>query len=180
MTHPTRPRAGGPTPAPGDTRPDRRWLGIHLSDHLAGATPGLALSRRAGRAHRKDPLGPGLRRLSQEIAEDRGALLSLIRRLDLPVRRHKAAAAWLGEKAARPKPNGRLLNRSPLSDVLELEALALGIRGEAMLRRTLLQIADRHPAPLDPGRLERLADRADRQAGEVDTLRAAVAREVLA
>ncbi|MFF2348423.1 hypothetical protein ACFVVL_01455 [Kitasatospora sp. NPDC058115] len=184
VTHTNRPPAAEQVRAPGGGAPDRRWLGIYLNDHLAGATAGLALCRRAERVHRGDPLGPDLRRLALEIAEDRRSLLDAIRRLGLPVRRHKAAAGWLGEKAGRLKPNGRLLKRSPLSDVLELEALGVGIQGKAMLWRTLLRLdggrpAPSGPAPLDHGRLERLAERAARQAGEVDALRSTVALEVL-
>ncbi|MFF7455611.1 hypothetical protein [Kitasatospora sp. NPDC008115] len=179
VTHLTRPRAGEPTRTPGGGAPDRRWLGIYLNDHLAGATAGLALCRRAARAHRGDPLGPVLHRLSLEIAEDRRSLLALIRRLGLPVQRHKATMAWLGEKAGRLKLNGRLLRRSPLSDVLELEALGLGIQGKTMLWRTLLRITDHHPTPLDPDHLHHLTERATRQSDEVDALRGTAALAVL-
>ena len=41
----------------------------------------------------------------------------------------KEAVAWVGEKIGRLKLNGQLRGYSPLSRVLELEALAVGVSG---------------------------------------------------
>ena len=46
------------------------------------------------------------------------------------------------EKAARFKPNGRLLRRSPLSDLIELEWLLLGVQGKTAGFRALRRLAD--------------------------------------
>ncbi|BFV60949.1 hypothetical protein KCMC57_up60530 [Kitasatospora sp. CMC57] len=155
----------------------RRWLAVYLNDHLAGATGGLALCRRAARAYPTQDAGVELRRLAAEISEDRETLVGLIRELGLPVRRYKIAAGWLAERAGRLKSNGRLARRSPLSDLLELEALLLGMRGKTLLWQTLRQITDHHPG-LDPELLDRLAANAERQADAVADLRRAAA-EVL-
>ena len=48
--------------------------------------------------------------------------------LAVPVHRYKMLGGWALEKAARLKPNGRLLRRSPLSDLIELEGLLLGVQ----------------------------------------------------
>ena len=61
--------------------------------------------------------------------------------LGIPVRRYKVGAAWIGEKAGRLKFNGRLLARSPLSDLEELEMLRLGVEGKAAGWRTLRTLA---------------------------------------
>ncbi len=42
----------------------------------------------------------------------------------------KVLAGWVAEKLGRLKPNGQLLGYSPLSRLVELEALALGITGK--------------------------------------------------
>jgi hypothetical protein len=43
-------------------------------------------------------------------------------RLGVPVRHYKVAAGWALEKAGWLKTNGRLLHRSSLSELVELEA----------------------------------------------------------
>lgn len=174
MTSTTTPRT---TSRPTET-PDRHWLAIYLNDHLAGATGGVELCRRAARAHRDDPAGPDLSRLAREIAEDRRALIELIRRLRLPVQRHRMALGWMAEKAGRLKTNGRLVRRSPLSDLLELEGLRIGVQGKLSLWQVLRGVADRHPG-LGRGGLDRLADRARAQARLLDDLRDRTARSVL-
>ena len=152
-------------------------LGIYLNDHLAGSTAGLALARRVADA--EADWAPELSRLSGEIAEDRETLLGLMARLDVPVRRYKTAIAWVGEKAARLKPNKRLVERSPLSRVLELETLRLGGEGKAAGWRTLREVADTEPR-LPAERLEELLARARRQAEELEKLRVRAVNEALA
>jgi hypothetical protein len=145
-------------------------LGIYLNDHLAGATAGLELVRRAARSQRDTPAGPTLQRLATEIEEDRDALLDLMATLDVPVRRYKTYAAWAAEKVGRLKPNGHLLDRSPLSSLVEVEALRLGVQGKASLWRTLAEVA-RRDARLDAGRLTELMERAEGQAATLEEMR---------
>jgi hypothetical protein len=151
-------------------------LGIYLNDHLAGSTSGLELVRRTSRAHADTPAGPPLRRLACEIAEDRRTLLAIMRTLRVPVRHYKVLGGWAAEKAARLKPNGRLRQRSPLSSVIELESLLLGIAGKRACWRVLrLQAqADRR---LDPAQFDDLAARAERQIETVEGLRIEAAAE---
>jgi hypothetical protein len=158
--------------------PDPSLLGIYLNDHLAGATGGLELFRRALASHRRTSAEPVLERLAQEVEEDREALLRIMTALELPVRQYKVAAGWLAEKAGRAKPNGRLLSRSPLSSVVELEGLRLGVIGKEGLWRLLRVLADDEPR-LHAAELDRLAERAQRQASELEELRLAAAKEGL-
>jgi len=58
------------------------------------------------------------------------------------VHRYKVLGGWALEKAARFKPNGRLLRRSPLSDLIELEWLLLGVQGKTAGFRALRRLAD--------------------------------------
>jgi hypothetical protein len=64
-----------------------------------------------------------------------------------------------GNLAGRLKFNGRLLARSPLSDLEELELLLLGVEGKAAGWRTLRTLADTDTR-LDAGRLDELISRA--------------------
>lgn len=153
-------------------------LGIYLNDHIAGSTAGLALFRRTAGAHRGTPLGDALTRLAQEVEEDRHALLAVTRALGVPVRRYKVAAGWVVERVGRLKSNGRLVRRSPLSGVLELEALVIAVEGKAAGWRTLRALADDEPR-LDPRRLDELQRRARRQSVTLEDLRAGVVRDVL-
>lgn len=158
--------------------PDARaLLGVYLNDHLAGATGGLALIRRL--ASSDADWAPELGRLAGEIGEDREALLELMRRLDVPVRRYKSAFAWAAEKAGRLKPNLRLLTRSPLSRVVELELMRLGVEGKSAGWRTLRQVAETEPR-LPERRLDDLLTRARRQADELEKLRIRAVTESLA
>jgi hypothetical protein len=159
-----------------DTEPT--MLGIYLNDHLAGTTGGLELARRTAGAHRGTEAGTTLARLAKEIQEDREALLAIMGALGVPVRQYKVAAAWAAEKVGRLKLNGRLLDRSPLSSLVELETLRLGIEGKACLWRTLLLVA-KHEPRLDSSRLDTLLDRATSQLETLEVMRMEASAEVL-
>jgi hypothetical protein len=158
---------------------DPALLGIYLNDHLVGATAGLELFRRAAANHAQTDAGPALTRLAVEVEEDLQSLLEILRRLDVPVRRYKVAGGWVAEKVGRAKPNGRLLSRSPLSSVIELEGMRLGVLGKGSGWRLLRSLADSEPR-LDPADLDRLIERADRQAAELEQLRITAANEAFA
>ena len=155
-----------------------RVLGIYLNDHLAGATAGTELAHRVARTHQADGPDGQLEGLAVEIAQDRAALIGVMKALDIPVRAYKVYAAWLGEKAGRVKFNGPLLARSPLSDLEELELLRLGVEGKAAGWRTLRALADTDKR-LDSGRLDELMSRARRQADLLEELRVQAAQQVI-
>jgi hypothetical protein len=151
-------------------------LGIYLNDHLAGATAGSELAARVAGENRDGPGGQVLRRLAAEIAEDRATLLDMMATLGVPVRLYKVWLGWLGEKAGRLKPNGRLLGQSPLSRVIGLEMLRLGIEGKAALWHALRDRA-RIDSRIHAERLDDLIDRARRQSATVKEFRAWAATE---
>ncbi|MGX4694206.1 hypothetical protein [Streptomyces sp. JNUCC 63] len=145
-------------------------LGIYLNDHLAGATVGTERSRHLTTACRGSEIGDAMAPLAAEIAEDRRSLVGIMRRLDIPVRRYKVYAGLLGERAGRLKSNGALVRRSPLSSLLELELLQLGVQGKACAWEVLRGLADRD-ARLDPRHLDDLLERARRQLRTLEDLR---------
>ncbi|MFK0045944.1 hypothetical protein ACIQU4_17825 [Streptomyces sp. NPDC090741] len=97
--------------------------------------------------------------------------------LDIPVMRNRIALGWLAEKAGRLKLNGRLVSRSPLSDVLELEAMRLGVEGKACAWRSLAALADTDPR-IDGARVQEPLRRAERQIRSLEALRLEQAAQV--
>jgi hypothetical protein len=83
------------------------------------------------------------------------------------------------EKVGRLKPNGRILSRSPLSDVLEVEALRLAVEGKAAGWLLLRRFAEQD-GRLDPAQLDRLISRAARQAEVLENLRVDTAQQAFA
>ena len=156
----------------------RHLLGIYLDDHLAGAQAGLSRFRAAARAERGSPAGAALERLQGEVAEDLRTLESVIAALDLPRRSGFRVLAAVTERVGRLKPNGRLVRRSPLASVVDLEGLLLGVEGKGALWRSLRVLADTEPR-LDAARLDALAERAERQAAELEVLRRSAVVEAL-
>ena len=159
--------------------PGHQLLGIYLNDHLAGATAGAELARRMAVPRRPPAERADLRRLADEIGEDRATLLEMMAALGIRVRGYKVYAAWIGEKAARLKLNGRVLTRSPLSSLEELELLRLGVEGKAAGWRTLRVLADRDKR-LDAQRLDELISRARSQAELLEQLRIQTAAQIIA
>lgn len=141
--------------------PDGRLLAIYLNDHLGGATAGVELAKRALRANRGSELGTFLEGLVAELEEDRRTLRSVIAHLGIPESRVKPALGLVAERLGRLKLNGQLRGYSPLSRVLELEGLAMGIEGKASLWRNLREtpVAER----LGEVDLDELVARAERQ-----------------
>ncbi|SFN05311.1 hypothetical protein SAMN05421805_102404 [Saccharopolyspora antimicrobica] len=152
-------------------------LEIYLNDHLAAATGGVALARRATRNTRDAKIMPRLAAVAHEIDQDRRSLLEIMRQLDVKVARYKLVMGWAGEKAGRLKLNGALMNRSPLSALIELEALVLGVQGKAAGWRTLLAIAGQEPR-VNADMLRNLLTRAQQQFDELESIRVQIASEM--
>jgi hypothetical protein len=154
-----------------------KLLSIYLNDHLAGATFGVELAKRSRASNEGTPLGDFLDRLLREIETDRETLERLMRELGIRPDRVKTYGAWAAEKLGRLKLNGQLRGYSPLSRLVELEGLYLGITGKhemwIILQRTL---ANEVPG-FEFGELRR---RAERQAAEVEEHRVEAAEAVLA
>jgi hypothetical protein len=144
-----------------------RLLGIYLNDHLAGATLGVELARRLRTSHAEGEFAAPIARLCEEIEADRETLERLVERLGVRSCRLKSSGAWIAEKLGRLKLNGQLRGYSPLSRVVELEGLYLGITGKMQLWKTLERLADERLGGFE---FDRLAERAARQRETVDEL----------
>jgi hypothetical protein len=108
-------------------------LGTYLNDHLGGASGGIELARRLAKANEDTEYGPPLRRVVQEIEEDIASLRDVMARMGVEEDRIKQAGAWTAEKVGRLKLNGQLLGYSPLSRMVELEGMMLGVSGKLAL-----------------------------------------------
>jgi hypothetical protein len=150
-----------------------KYLAIYLNDHLAGSTGALELVRRAARENEGSELGTFLEGLGAEILADRRTLEQIMASLEVSVDRRKNVLAWLAEKAGRLKLNGELVRYSPLSPVVELEALSAGIEAKRLLWVALADtVADR----IGADRLRELIARAESQRAGVERHRVAAAR----
>jgi hypothetical protein len=146
--------------------PDR--LAIYLNDHLAGATVGVELARRALGSNEGNPeFGPALTELRAEIEADRETLKAVMDQLGVGQSKLKPAAAALGERLGRLKPNGQLCGYSPLSRLDELEILQIGVAGKRRLWRALEHTRAEELADFD---LAALAERATAQLRRLEGL----------
>jgi hypothetical protein len=149
---------------------EQPFLAIYLRDHFAGATAGLELARRVSRSVSGTEQGPLYVDLAERIAADREALRDIMTRLGVASSSTKNALAWTLEKAGRLKLNGRILRPSPLSRLVELETLALGVSGKQALWRSLATIkaTDSRLANVD---FDALLAAAEEQATELESHR---------
>lgn len=105
----------------------------YLNDHLAGASAGTTLARRIWRSNRRTQWGPPLEQVADAIEQDLAVLDQVRAAAGFSGGDLKKVAALLAERAGRLKLNRHLLTYSPLSRVLELEALMSGIQGKQRL-----------------------------------------------
>lgn len=159
--------------------PDRSLLAIYLNDHLAGSLVVSELAKRAAASNRGTRYGPFLDALAGDIEEDRRSLLEIMRSLGAGVDRLKLAGGWAAEKLGRLKLNGRLRGYSPLSRVVELEVLILGVRGKLGLWQALELLEPELPGLQKDVGLEDLIARAEGQLEELERQRLAAVREAL-
>jgi hypothetical protein len=157
---------------------ERPFLAIYLRDHFAGATAGLELAKRVSQSARGTETGPFHDDLVRRIAADREVLRDIMSRLGIAPSSIKNGLAWTLEKAGRLKLNGRILRPSPLSRLVELETLALGVTGKRALWRSLAAIktADARLASVD---LDALIASAEEQATELERHRLQAAEQAL-
>lgn len=154
-----------------------RLLAIYLNDHLAGSALGVELCRRLRASNSgKSELGQPLAELCAEIEADRETLVRLMDQLGIRRSVIKPAAAWVAEKLGRFKLNGRLTGYSPLSRLVEIEMLAIGITGKMQMWRALERTLGSSQTGFDFGQL---AERALGQRDRAEDLHAIAASQAL-
>jgi hypothetical protein len=159
--------------------PDGRLLAIYLNDHLGGATLGVKLTKRALRSNRGTDFGTFLGHLLVEIEEDKRSLEEVMEGLGVKKSTFKPPIAVIAERLGRLKLNGQLTGYSPLSRVLELEGLTMGVHAKLSLWRNL---RDATPVPTRvPGvDLDALIARAEAQLERLEEHRSVAAERAFA
>lgn len=102
-------------------------LATYLDDHRAGAAAGRSLSRRMARENSDTGWSRKLAGLADEIDAENRALDEVRKVLGFRGGLVKRALARVAAEAGRLKLNRRLVGYSPLSRVLEAEALMAGV-----------------------------------------------------
>ncbi|MBB1010746.1 hypothetical protein G6014_00305 [Dietzia kunjamensis] len=143
-------------------------LHTYMQDHHAGAAAGIDLFRRVAEHHSDPHVREVVSRIGDETVEDVKALEELMTLAGASPSLLKDLPAKASEKLGQLKPNRRFAERSPLSDLVELEALTLAVTGKKMGFRALLELGDpRLPTPT----LENLFERAEQHARVLEELR---------
>ena len=142
-------------------------LHTYMQDHHAGAAAGIDLFRRVARDHRDPRVREIVTRIGDETVDDLHSLEELMTLVGTSPSVLKDLPAKAAEKVAQLKPNRRVAERSPLSDLIELEALTLAVTGKKLGFKALLDIGDpRLPRATQESRVAR-ADRHGRQLEEL-------------
>ena len=139
----------------------------YLADHHMGSVAGIDGFHRVAEDHTDPEVRAAVARLADQIEEDQAALEKVLEAFDGSPNPVKDAMGWVAEKATRLKPNKRILKRSPLADVLELEALTDAVHAKSRGWQLLLELDDPR---LNKEELQRLFDRARKQEKELETL----------
>jgi hypothetical protein len=157
------------------SRAARSLLEIYLRDHHAAGCAGVAIAHRAAARLPKGSLSGALTEVAREIEADLRSLEALMASIGVEPSQAKDVLARLAERVGRLKLNGHILRRSPLSDVVELETLVIGITGKESLWESLRAVAS-----IPEDELRTLIERAREQRDIVEDCRRAAARRAFA
>lgn len=151
---------------------------IYLNDHWAGAGAGAALAKRLARHNRDTIWSDRLASLANEVESDEHTLQAIRQALGVSGGRIKRAAALGMERFSALKPNGRSFAYSPLSRVVESEAMMAGISGKHRLWASLRAACADDPR-LSGFDLAGLEQRAERQLEVLRAFHGAAAKNAL-
>lgn len=140
---------------------DTELLNLYLTDHLTGAAGGVDRIERMARVYVDTDKFADIERLAREIRADQQYLSAIVDKLGFAQKPHRQAAAWLGEKAARLKSNGRFTERSPMKMVLHTELMRSAVAGKLGGWETLREYAE--DLGLDPAAFDVLIASAHEQ-----------------
>lgn len=149
---------------------DVQTLGAYLNDHRAGATAAVNLLERLAESDSDGVDSAPLDRLRQDICEEIELLGDVMDRLDIPRDTLREVGGWMGEKLSRVRLSPAVTGSEPLSHLLEIETIKLGVHGKKSMFRAL------HHVAADDSRLtdfdfEALAQRAENQIDALESMR---------
>lgn len=155
---------------------DDEVLHGYLQHHWAGSTAGVSLFRRVAGTHTIAEVAAALAGLADEVADERETLRGIMHDVGTSPSTLGTVAARVGAELGRLKPNGRILTRAPLTDLVEIEALRIAVWGKRSGWDALRAVADDDPR-LDAALLDDLVDRSDRQLATLAQLHLTTARQ---
>jgi hypothetical protein len=154
------------------TRRSADSLSVYMNEALTRETLEMELVERAIRENTGTRLGTFLTLLGWELEEDRESLVTLMGGMGVRRKRFRVVLARLAEKLVRV----RLGSSSPLSHLVELEALHLQIKAKLDMWTALRSGVGPRVEGID---VDEMIRRTERQAHEVDRRRLAVAASAL-
>ncbi|MDV8000147.1 hypothetical protein [Rhodococcus sp. IEGM 1408] len=140
----------------------------YMQDHHAGAAAGIDLFRRVAKDHDDPKVRAEVARIGDETVEDLRNLEELMTLAGTSPSLLKDLPAKAAEKLGQLKPNQRFAERSPLSNLLELEALTIAVTGKTLGFKALLDVNDPR---LPRATLEKLVERAEEHGRTLEQLR---------
>ena len=143
-------------------------LGHYIRIHLTGAAVGIQLFDRGSRLLDADARAV-VEHIRDELVEEREQLLAMAHRIGVGPAPLATAVAKLGERLSRLKPNGHLLHRTPMTDLMDLEAMGVAAAGKIAGWESLLSVADQHDG-LERAELDALLEHARRQHDQLSEL----------
>jgi hypothetical protein len=150
-------------------------LNVYLNDHLAGSAAATDLIEQIRDHNQGTPLAEFLQVLLEEVRADRGVLEGLMDQLGVEKSTVKQAGSWLMEKVSRLKFMTTERVAGATRNLIELEALQLGVQGKEGLWLALEQAMDLDPKLAD-FEFGALADRAEHQVLAIEQQRLQAAR----
>jgi hypothetical protein len=157
------------------TMPDKH-LSIYLNDHSGGSKFGVDLAMRIAKSHEGTQTGLTFSYIAREIEQDRETLRILMSELGIRTTVVKRVVAATADKAARLKLNGEIIGRSPLSSLIEMETLSIGVEGKRLLWKALLSAS----VDVDGIDYEELIRRAESQRQRIEAERLKAAAQAIA
>jgi hypothetical protein len=149
---------------------DGRLLAIYLRDHHSLLIALQQLARRMSSASGAEEHRAFAAEIVLLTVDDRACLEAFLGRLESAPSRIRQGAVWTVEKLGRLKLNGRVLRRSPLSAVTELEGCRLLLESDRDLWAGLAHLS------IAPSDAAERARRAERLLATADDLRLAALR----
>lgn len=134
----------------------------HMRTHLMGASGGTAAFERVAHTHGIPEVAAGLKAMAEEIKQERDWLREMMADVGIEPSVISRLASRGAETFAKFRPTLRLVGRSELMDVLQLEALYAAVATKRNGWRYMRQAA-RAGANLDLAQIDELERWADSQ-----------------
>ncbi|MEH3032809.1 MAG: hypothetical protein PGN07_01925 [Aeromicrobium erythreum] len=150
---------------------------VHV--HLAGSAAGIDLFTRSGEGQLDGRIARMVLDIRDELVDERARLQRMADALDVGESTVLTTAARVGERIGRLKPNESLVHRTPLTDLVELEAMRDAVAGKIAGWQALLTVVDVRPE-LDRGELDFLLAQGLEQHDRLTAAHRDVAGRVLA